>query len=629
MTAARFLILSLLAWGGYVLLLQVPPRVFPPPPNQPNVASMLGYNIDLAYMLVLGWSVAVASIAAVVLRRPVVAQPAAATPAVDAPPGPLRRWLERGIVAAGALVLYWPGSLARFGPHVEDLYFLNVLWRMECGAVPYRDFEFLYGPLMLAPAAGALDLAGFSMTGYFAVYAVGQMVFYAALMAVLQHYLPRALARYAAFLLLLPFVIDLIYGLNWIAWRHFGAALALLLVAARPRSIWVVAGAGAILGLQGAYSYEYGIAGLLATLAALGTGLLQPGRIRVLALMALLSGAAVGVWAAAVVVLTGADFGAYLETTLLAAKTASSQGLGRFAFGWTLQSLALFALLAMAVVLAAGGVARVRTMPAAEGDRQIIGALVFALITLKIAFQRVDYLHMAVPFVPLALVLVLNAPRRLLAAPAVARQALMAALVLAAVGQIAGHLPQGRWFMLGSARGLLHEITGRPVVGPIDARAASIHSERSHATETVVQLAARLAAPDLAGRPVLFYGGLWGLAPETAACPLGYAFYDLLYTDSRAPLAQTLSATPDALVVIKAETFDALAADAEPETVRRLGPYHALAQRLASPHFAQSHLENRIEFAMWRQAVGDYLVAEFRTLDRVGDMLLLERKTYD
>jgi len=149
---------------------------------------------------------------------------------------------------------------------------------------------------------------------------------------------------------------------------------------------------------------------------------------------------------------------------------------------------------------------------------------VFSIVILKVSFQRVDFLHMAVPFVPLALVLLLNAKRNLLSAGPLLRRISVIAIAVAAIAHTVGHIPQGRWVMLGLARGVLHEVQNRPLANvPADAR-AGILAERSELKPVSQALASRLASANLKGRPVLFYGRIWSMAVETGACPAGYSF---------------------------------------------------------------------------------------------------------
>lgn len=628
MAASRALLVAGLAWLILLPLLPIVPQLLPPDPSLPNVAAMLGYNVGLAYPLVIGWAVLVALAAAALMRG--AALPTAPAPAPEqAVPGPgaVRVWAERILVAGMAGLFAYPPALARFAPHIEDTYFHTVLWRMACGEVPYRDFEFVYGPLMIYPVNAWLGFFGFSMTGYFAFYALTQIAFYLVLVAILQRQIPQAGRRFLAFVLLLPFVFDFILGLNWIAWRYFAAVLVLLLLAGGPRSIARTLGAGAIIGVGVAYSWEYGIAALCTGLAIQMALLFEPGRGRILALAVLQAATALAVAALLIFWATGGAPGDWVEATLVVARAANALGLGQFAFRWTLHSAALFALLALLAVAIGAGLARVGRVAASEGDLQLVGAAVFLAVALKVALQRVDFLHLAVPFVPLLLVLLIGKPTRLLALPGAARSVALVLVAVAAIAQAIGHAPLGLLVAKGSARGLYHELTGRPKVGPFPSRLPGTEAERSKADPAMLALAARLAAPDLADRPVLFYGPLWDSAPRVGVCPVGYSFYDLLYSDARAPLAATARNLPGLIVAIEAKDHAYLLGTAPPEAPPAPPTgLRALAAWTSSVHFSQSPLENGIEAEMWRSALGDLLVQDFQVLDEVDGIVLLERK---
>ena len=57
MQAVSGIAVLLFLWAGYVGLLAIVPWQFPPDPDLPNVAARLGYNIEIAYILIAGWTV--------------------------------------------------------------------------------------------------------------------------------------------------------------------------------------------------------------------------------------------------------------------------------------------------------------------------------------------------------------------------------------------------------------------------------------------------------------------------------------------------------------------------------------------------------------------------------------------
>ena len=612
-------------WLSMIVLLQVVPRLYPPVADLPNVASLLGYNIPLAYALIVGVTLVAGLSVGFMARWEPEEGREQATATVSAPPGRGRRSLELLAIAAAVAVLYWPSALARFGPHIEDHYFLATLWRIVCGQVPYTDFEFLYGPLMIGLPAGWASISGFSMTGYYTLYLVMQAVFYLIVALILQRNLPVAWQRYLAFLTLFAFTFDNLLGLNWIAWRYFTAALVILVVAANPTCRLRGLTAGALIGLQAAYSHEYGMVALLSVAVMYGVMLFQPERWRPLSAGLIAAVTAVAVWASVSWLLVGHGFADYIESLRHVSAVSAAMGLGQFAFGWSLNSLALFLVLASALVLFTGSLAGLGRRPVSRGDLHLIGATVFAAIALRIVLQRADFIHLAAAFVPLMLVLMLNQPRSLLAVRPAVRQVALAAIAVAAVTQAAGHLHHGRWVMFSQARGLLHEIQGRPVVGGMVSRAPSIYRERSVTHPDIVALAAGLAEPNMSGRPVLFYGSTWSASALTGACPQGYSFYDILYSDERRPLAGTLADHKDLVVVMRQGDHARLFEGAPPEPAPPLSGLLRVLTWTSSAHFPQTSLENEIEYSLWAEALGEVLATEFALFATIGKFVLLER----
>lgn len=623
----RVLALIVVAFAGYGIAMGVLPWWLPPPSDLPNVASLLGYNTSVAYAAVLVWTVIVALLALAFWR----VAPERDTQAARHPSAG-RLWTERALVALGVLVAYWPAALARFGDHIEDSYFLASLWRMACGQRPYADFEFLYGPLMLWPTWGLQQVAGYSMVSYYAVYTLSQLVVFLGIVLLLQRYIPHGGRRFLAFLALVPFAFDVLLGLNWIALRYALAVPVILIVAGQPRSCRAAVAAGLLIAVMFGYSWEYALAALFAGLGIQVAALLNARAAddRIAALRAGLLSAAMliavslSVGAAVLATTSGVGLVDYLASVRQVATFAADRGLGQFAFYWTPHAAALFALLALVVLALGGGARRIGSVPAAVGDYDLVGGAVFAAAALKIGLQRADYLHMAVPFVPLIVMLLIARPRLLAGMTRPVRQLVGVAIAVAAVSQLVGNYPLGRWVMLSNLRGLAHIVEGRPTVGPLAARGYSIEAERSEVEDDVAMLAARLAEPDLASAPVLFYSSLWDMPHHVGVCPTGYAFYDLLYSNDIAPLSEAVR-QPGQLVVIDAADLVQLQSGEAPVPDQNLNAAQRLASRIASAHPAQSRLETRYEYAMWKAALGDRLLTDFEEIDRLGPFAILRR----
>jgi hypothetical protein len=354
--------------------------------------------------------------------------------------------------------------------------------------------------------------------------------------------------------------------------------------------------------------------------------LFEPGRGGVALRTAAMIGAAVAVAAAVILVATGGDPGPWLASVATVAETALRLGLGQFAFGWTLHSLALFGILALFVTAAGGAIRRLGREGVSAGDLELVGAGAFLVVALRIGLQRADYLHLAVPFVPLILVLLAGRPTRLLVMPPAARTLALGLAGIAAAAHLLGQMPLAINVATGSLRGTLHTLQGRPTAADtLPEGFRGTEAERYKAAPQVAALAQRLSEPDLAGRPVLFYGSAWPLAVRAGICPKGHAFYDLIYSDRQAPLSATVAANPDLLVVLTEEDRATLTPGAPAEPARPLSGLRALAAWTSSVHFVQSPLESPIETEMWAEALGGLLVEDFRDRERLGDLVLMER----
>jgi hypothetical protein len=627
MRFSPFLALAAAALALLVGLLALVPRLLPPDPELPNVAARLGYSLDMVFPLILAWLTLTFFASALLLRGDAAATAGPVPPALaPSGPGPFRAWAERLAVALPVVLFGSPAGLARFGPHVEDTYFLAALWRMECGEVPYLDFEFLYGPLAIVPVHAWMQAAGFSMSSYYAFLVATQAAFWILLVAILQNRIPEPGRRLLALLILFPFLFDVLLGLNWIAWRYFAAPLAILFLAGGPRSLPRSLGAGALIGLGIATSWEYGVAGLVALVTMQALLLLEPGRAGVVLRTVAMVGTAAAVAAAVILLATNGDPGPWMASVATVAETALRLGLGQFAFGWTLHSLALFGILALFVVAAGAALRRLGREGLSAGDLELAGAGAFLVVALRIGLQRADYLHLAVPFVPLLLVLLAGRPARLIVLPPAARALALGLAGIAAAAHLIGHAPLAVNIAMGSLRGTVHSLQGRPTAAEtLPAGFRGTEAARSRAAPNVAALAERLSEPDLAGRPVLFYGSAWPLAVRTGTCPTGHAFYDLIYSDRQAPLAATVAATPDLLVVLTEDDRATLTPGAPTAPPAPLSGLRALAAWTSSVHFVQSPLESPIEQEMWSKALGQMLAADFRDRERVGNLVLMER----
>ena len=206
--------LGLLAWlAGYIVLIALVPRALPVDTAREVVSASAaqGYNTPAAYWLALLWSLTIITVSAIFERRARFVTPghSAATPRGQLVP------IELIFVFVAFVLAYFPTFVVRYGPYYEDTLFVTALFRMACGQAPFRDFEFLYGPLMLYPIWEWMKVFGVSMESYFGFVAIQEGLQFAVLMAALQLTVKNRRHRYLIFILLAPFLVNTLLGPNW------------------------------------------------------------------------------------------------------------------------------------------------------------------------------------------------------------------------------------------------------------------------------------------------------------------------------------------------------------------------------------------------------------------------------
>lgn len=606
-------------------MLVVPPRLAPPylDPLAISAAAAQGYNTQLAYLCVLIWSLATLAVSAAFGAR------SPAPPATVAP-GPTAlgriRPLELILVFAVAACAYFPLFPSRYAPFIEDQYYLTALSRMSCGQVPFRDFDFSYGPLMLQALWGWTQAFGFSMKSYYGFIALAEGAQFALLMAVLQLFLPDAKRRWLAFLLIGLFLLNTLIGLNWGGARRLVPLLVLLLVAVRPFDWRANIAAGTILGLHLGYSHDYAAAGLIGVGAIYAAELLGARRAAALRAGPTILVIAIGVWALSTLFATGEAWPAYVGTSLDNLRRTSSGHIG-FAFHWTVNALAVFALLAIAAVGVGLGLGRGWKSPGA-GDRMLLGGLAIALVMAKSGLTRADHWHVDSIVLALVFAVLLDLPTSAATFDRAARRWATALIAVAAATYLFGNLPTGSLYASAYVRGLADVVAGRPLQRPPpgSSRQPALEYERSEPRPGITALARYLAEPQRATTPVMFYGRAWVIAPMIGVCSQDYKLDDVMFPAGSGSEREFLTAHPQSLVVLRSSDYEriyGLGDPASPRIPEPLTPTKQAARWLSTVHYDAQELEARLQDNARDGDVGAYIRSRYRLSQDFGPYVLV------
>lgn len=622
-----------LFWFGYVILLYFLPEAFPPDVSLPNVAARLGYNVKLAYYVIAIWTVLGFLFFAIASKKGWLEWNTEIIPSKSRNEShktlSLKQlWLP--CLAIGSLValIYWPAFLARYGSYIEDQYFINVLLRMQNGQIPYSDFEFLYGPLMIYLAHYWVNIFGYSLQGYYSLLACLQVSFFIVVLFLFQHHIRDSRERYLAFILFALFSFDSLLGLNYTGWRIMFSILAIMLVSARPYSCLSSLVAGGLVAIQLAYSYEYGVIAMISIFAIYCSSFFLQQRKNAIysaccfILTALLFGVIISI------VLTGDSFSDYIQATTHTLNYAQSSGLGNFRFYWTLNSLVLFVLLSIAVISVGGGLIKIlRKSPLIYGDRLLLGCLFFSLGSLRIAIQRADVWHFTLPFIPLIIFFLLQPKTHVFKFFFNIQKVAWLLIVVAVITRLIGVMPTTSYFLSGLVNGVKDITTEVPTSGQISSRVLNTLEENTTLDQQKVSMANFFTEPAINSFPVVFYWDRWEMGAQLGVVPQGYSFYQLMYTDQLKPMKVFFRENHNTLVVMSEESYGFLfenksITDNQPELTitKKIGSW------LSSIHYSQKVLEKKIKREMWRQNIGNYLSEHYEKKEKFGDTVVLERR---
>ncbi len=625
-------LLPALIWSGLTFAGMLAAMVWVPyqaghAPGVASAASAAGYNNAVAHLVAVAWVVA-AFVGALLWM-----------PASD----PLPRTVPQGegrfrpvlplLAVAGAFLLFFPPALALQGPHLEDSIHLTALHRMQAGDVPYRDFEFLYGPLMLYLPYWWMQITPFSLTTFYAYVAILEALVLILLLGPVQRHIRGFWWQVGAFIILAALVFNAKVGPNQNGLRWIAGALLLLSVARDPFRArrWVMH--GGLLGLFLAYSQEFAAAtavGIAAIHLSLFVKLRDGRALMGLAVTALTSAMT---WIATLALLLGPALPDYV-TTVAYLTAQFDAGEAAFPYYWTLLGLMVFALIALGVWSAARVLRASWTSGVGMAELMAIGGVAYALLALKSGLNRADQWHLAPAAYVLAFAFLLPLGSKTIDLRRERRLGIALTLVLAAsysFGQFGIARYVFREELVAGYKAWLAGIQPPlPQVAPV--LPATIY-QNANPPADLIALANVLAQPENRGRPVFFHPeAMWNLGVRLGVRKMGYLADDFVYGDDRARDAWIrLTATPEALVVIRTDSYEWLktppGTPPEPLTynLAGYGRIRALREVLTSVHIRAAPVERAMKLERWKTFVGRNLLSGYVPVYRSERFTVLEK----
>jgi hypothetical protein len=611
-------------------------------PTLSSASSLAGYNNRVAYLLFFVWASAGVAAFALLERAFPTSTPRVYADGLESPrPLGRLRWSEIAAAAVLTLALFWPPFLTAEGPYYESVYFLNTFHRLQSGLVPYRDFEFSYGPLLLWALRVWGDAFGHTMRSYFWLFAVAEAIQAAAVIALLQLAVPAVRARLALLLVLVLQLANVSLGFNTIAGRLLFPFAAIVIVAIEPARWRVVLPAGVVLGLGIAYSHDAGAAGLLAAIAVLTVLAWRTDpaeRLVILARAVGLGLTAVATWAVTVSLILGGGVFDYVAASV---HQVLRRGEGEYAFPfqWTVQSLALFLMIGLAVVAVGRGLGRRRSLRLAVGDRLLIAGFLLTLVSMKGGLGRCDMSHLSRAALGLTLAILIPWPRHVFVWSPATERLLRASLYVMVAATALGWAPSARGYLAVWLEGAYATLT-RPSPTPArmarSPRAPMIELERSRPDPSFLQLASYLATPEKRHRPVYCYNEAWWLYMRVGVFSTVYPSDVVVLTDSEAvQYGELLRTRPETIVVMLRPEYERLfgisASDGHEassrQRIEQLG--RQVLGRLSSVHFEQVQTERAAVARRVDRTIGIEIRRGWRPVQSFGDLMVLERPQLD
>ncbi len=623
--AAILLSLGVLGWA-----LPTIPMQFGHAEGVVSAAQHEGFNNRIAHLLAVAWLVGLTIVIWLIARGDQTLPPEVEPEEGGAGRNQLLLPLLTIIVLCA---LYYPPAFAWHGALIEESIHLTNIHRMIAGDVPYKDFEFLYGPLMLYPAYFWARATDFSLTSFYGYILALELLVMLLILSRVQSFVAGFWARVGAYLLLASLYFNTLLGPNQNGLRKLLGVLILMNVARRPFSgtTWVFN--GILLGLLMAYSQEFGggtAIGITAIYASLFFKQRDP---KAILGLFVIGGISLAVWLVTLWLLLTDDMGAYFSTLRYLTGQFDS-GEAAFRFFWTVNSAAAFGILALGIWAVGRILARPWERVPGAGELMLVGGLGYAALLLKSGLSRTDQWHLDPVVLALAFALLLPLGERVPSLPRPARVLGIALIAVLAVTYTFGQFRIARYaFREGLVAGYSGLLQSEP---PAVERAevvlpAAIYMVGDPHPE-MLALTEFFATPEMQARKVLPYDDTWSAPYQIGVHKAGYLTDSYIYGDQRGhDLRAMLEADASILVLMSRDTYKwlGLGPDAAPEVpalnLAGFGKYRELRTLLSSPHIPGSLIEEQQKDERWRRLVGLYVMEAYTPIYESDWFVVLER----
>lgn len=595
-----------------------------------SAAQHEGYSNRIAHLLALAWVLGLTVLVYLIARGDQTVPPEV-VPDEGGAGG--NRLLLPCLTIIVLCALYYPPAFAWNGALIEENIHLTNVHRMIAGDVPYKDFEFLYGPLMLYPAYFWARATDFSLTSFYGYILALELVVMLLILSRVQAFVAGFWARIGVYVLLASLYFNTLLGPNQNGLRKLLGVLILMNVARRPFSgaTWVFN--GILLGLLMAYSQEFGggtAIGITAIYASLFFKRRDP---KAIVGLFVIGGLSLVVWLGTLWIFLTDDTGAYFAT--LSYLTGQfDRGEAAFRFFWTVNSAAAFGILALGIWAVGRILARSWDQMPGAGELMMVGGLAYAALLLKSGLSRTDQWHLDPVVLALAFALLLPLGERV---PSLPRPARVIGIALIAVLAVTYTFGQFRIIRYAFREGLVSGYAGllqsepRSVERAEVVLPAAVYMVGDPDPETLA-LTEFFATPEMQARKVFPYKDMWGAPYRIGVHKAGYLTDDYIYGDQRGhDLRAMLEEDASILVLMSRDNYDWLlqGPDAPPEepplNLAGYGKYRELRTLLSSPHIPGSFVEEQQKQERWRRLVGLYVMETYTPVYESEAFVVLER----